>query len=127
MKVNSFNTDGDAGIIFSVHNYAKNYSGDGDGGDNPYTFQGLMFSLDGNYALFRQIDYGRTRILSSVPFTAEAGKSYELMVIQDDNGYECYVNNDLVMTVRTNIAYVTGKAGIYALNSDVIYSSMSIL
>ncbi len=114
----SISNNGFVSILLNVKNYAKNYPGDADGGDNNNTFQGYRLEFDGSSLYLRYVDYNHSYLLKSASVSYTMGKAANLKLVQEGNVYSAYFNDQLALSVVSNIGNLNGAVGVLMASCD---------
>lgn len=126
LLINSVQASGYAGLIFNVTDYSKNHSADGDGGDNPNMFKGYKFVFESDRVSLIYTDFNYSYTLKSKMISYDSSSVTTMKVVQENNIYHCYINDEVVFDVIGNYGNLEGQVGVYTSNSDVVIKTLDI-
>jgi hypothetical protein len=125
LKAVSVSSNGFVALLLNVGDYGKNYSGDGDGGDNPDTFRGYELQLSENQASLRYVDYNFSTTLKSVSYSLPLGKDITIGGVQSNNSFVFSVDGLQILSVDANIGNLFGQVGVFAVGAVGSFVSLS--
>ncbi len=126
LKANEFLSNGFVALLLNVQDYGKNYSGDGDGADNPDTFRGYEFLLNGNQAILRYVDYNFSSTLKSVSFSFPLNQEIVIKGEQKNSTFVFSINGTQIIAIDANIGNLFGKAGVFAKGAKGSFISLGV-
>jgi len=98
------------GLLLNINNYSI----EEDDGNDDDTYNGYQFVLTKSQARINYCDFDFTDTVASAKFNIEEGNTYKLKVIQSNNNYKFYINDQLIIDYTANIGELSGQIGVFS-------------
>ena len=119
LVLNELHTAGYAGIVFNSTAYSVYPAADGDGVDYAYPYCGFLLAFTSDEIILKYVEFKNQTTLSSKTYRYEPGVEVNVKIVQNNNNYKVYLNDELLFDVNANVCSLSGGVGVFAALSDV--------
>ena len=126
LTINNISNYGYAGIIFNSTAYSRYPSADADGVNYNYPYRGFLLSFEYNKLSLNYIEFKNHTLLAKTSYTYTPNEEISVKIIQNNNNYIIYVNDEEMFNVNANICSLSGGVGVFASEADVYFKTLNV-
>lgn len=89
-------------------------------------FKGYKFVFESDRVSLIYTDFNYSYTLKSKMISYDSSSVTTMKVVQENNIYHCYINDEVVFDVIGNYGNLEGQVGVYTSNSDVVIKTLDI-
>ena len=126
LAINELTSGGYAGIIFNATAYSNYPSADADGINYSHPYRGFLLSFENGELYLKYIEFKKHTILARTSFDYNYGEEINIKIIQNNNNYIIYINDEETFNINANTYSLSGGVGVFASKADAEFKSLKV-